>query len=589
MTTLVTYTGDGSTTDWTFPFDYLADDYVTFTILDAGNQDVSVNYTGELVSVSEMRITPAADSGYTVRIQRATAVQDDLFGFGAGGVMRPSDIAFAMKSVRDFSEEMSGVASTTIIDVADAAIDTAIAAAQAAQAAAELAETNAATSETNAATSETNADTSETNAAASAAAAATSETNLGVSEANAAASASAAATSETNAASSATAAAASAGLAGTSASNAATSEANAATSESNASAAEAAASTLAAAALASEVAATLAQGAAAGSATAAAGSASSAASSASAASTSETNAASSASTAQTAATNAQNALNSLNNRYLGAHASDSAVATYISNDSNITLDEGDLYFNTTDNKLKYYTTGSGWLPAAATNVINMTSLGVAGDVTITSATTGDILRWNGTQWVNYPDSNYATSTQGGLADTAVQPGDLATVATSGSYNDLSNQPTLGTAAAAATADFATAAQGALADSATQPGDLAAVATSGAYSDLTGAPTFGNIPQNSQTAAYILVAGDAGKHISITSGGVTVNTSVFSTGDAVTIFNNSGSDQTITQGTSVTLYLAGDGTTGNKTLAGYGLSTLLCVGTDTFVISGVGLS
>lgn len=51
-----------------------------------------------------------------------------------------------------------------------------------------------------------------------------------------------------------------------------------------------------------------------------------------------------------------------------------------------------------------------------------------------------------------------------------------------------NKPTLGTAAAADTGDFATAAQGALADSATQPGDLADVATSGSYTDLTSTPT-----------------------------------------------------------------------------------------------------
>jgi hypothetical protein len=50
----------------------------------------------------------------------------------------------------------------------------------------------------------------------------------------------------------------------------------------------------------------------------------------------------------------------------------------------------------------------------------------------------------------------------------VQPADLATVATSGAYADLSGTPTLGTAAAAATTDFATAAQGAKADSALQP-------------------------------------------------------------------------------------------------------------------------
>lgn len=40
-----------------------------------------------------------------------------------------------------------------------------------------------------------------------------------------------------------------------------------------------------------------------------------------------------------------------------------------------------------------------------------------------------------------------------LADSATQPGDLATVATSGSYADLSDKPTLGTAAASDAADF----------------------------------------------------------------------------------------------------------------------------------------
>ena len=87
-------------------------------------------------------------------------------------------------------------------------------------------------------------------------------------------------------------------------------------------------------------------------------------------------------------------------------------------------------------------------------------------------------------------SAFATAAQGALADTAVQPGDLATVATSGAYSDLSGRPTLGTAAAQATSAFATAAQGALAATAVQPGDLATVATSGAYSDLSGRPTLG---------------------------------------------------------------------------------------------------
>ena len=118
-------------------------------------------------------------------------------------------------------------------------------------------------------------------------------------------------------------------------------------------------------------------------------------------------------------------------------------------------------------------------------------------------------------------------------------------------------------------------------------DNITISTTSTISDAAG--NLRDVPQNAQTGAYVLVAGDAGKHISITTGGVTVNASVFSVGDAVSIYNNSGSNQTVTQGTSVTLRLAGDGTTGNKTLAGYGLCTVLCVASNEFVIAGTGLS
>lgn len=68
---------------------------------------------------------------------------------------------------------------------------------------------------------------------------------------------------------------------------------------------------------------------------------------------------------------------------------------------------------------------------------------------------------------------FATAAQGGLADSSVQPADLAAVATTGAYADLSGLPTLGTAAATAATDYATAAQGSLADTALQPGDIGA--------------------------------------------------------------------------------------------------------------------
>lgn len=100
---------------------------------------------------------------------------------------------------------------------------------------------------------------------------------------------------------------------------------------------------------------------------------------------------------------------------------------------------------------------------------------------------------------------------------------------------------------------------------------------------------GNIPQNSQTSAYTLVLADAGKHVNITTGGVTIPSSVFSVGDAVSIYNNSASDQTITQGSSVTLREAGTANTGNRTLAQRGICTVLCVASNEFVITGVGVS
>jgi hypothetical protein len=96
-------------------------------------------------------------------------------------------------------------------------------------------------------------------------------------------------------------------------------------------------------------------------------------------------------------------------------------------------------------------------------------------------------------------------------------------------------------------------------------------------------------QNAKTAAYTLVASDTGKHISITTGGVTIPSGVFAAGDIITIFNNSASDQTITAGASTTVRQAGLALTGNRTLGQYGVATVLCVDSNTFVISGSGLS
>ena len=97
-----------------------------------------------------------------------------------------------------------------------------------------------------------------------------------------------------------------------------------------------------------------------------------------------------------------------------------------------------------------------------------------------------------------------------------------------------------------------------------------------------------IPINAKTSSYTLISSDAGKTIR-TDSGVTVPSGVFYEGEAITIFNNSGSDITITQGSSQTMYLGTDASTGNRTLAGRGVCTVLCVSNNVFVISGAGLS
>ena len=98
----------------------------------------------------------------------------------------------------------------------------------------------------------------------------------------------------------------------------------------------------------------------------------------------------------------------------------------------------------------------------------------------------------------------------------------------------------------------------------------------------------DIPQNSQTSAYTLVAADAGKHISITTGGVTIPASIFAAGDAITIVNDSASDQTITC-SAVTTYLANDTSTKSSlTLKARGVATFLFVSATVVYGAGAGL-
>ena len=101
----------------------------------------------------------------------------------------------------------------------------------------------------------------------------------------------------------------------------------------------------------------------------------------------------------------------------------------------------------------------------------------------------------------------------------------------------------------------------------------------------------SIPVNTKNTGYTLEATDAGKVINMTTGNVTVPAGVFATpfGQAITIYNDQNASNAIVQGSGVTMRLAGTTTTGNRTLAHYGLATVVCISANTFVISGAGLT
>ena len=97
-----------------------------------------------------------------------------------------------------------------------------------------------------------------------------------------------------------------------------------------------------------------------------------------------------------------------------------------------------------------------------------------------------------------------------------------------------------------------------------------------------------IPQSGsdKTSSYTLVVGDVGNFIGIGSGGsITVPNSTFSAGDAVSIFNNTSGDRTITLSIT-TAYIAGEDSDKNSvTLATRGVCTILFISATVCVVTG----
>jgi len=105
----------------------------------------------------------------------------------------------------------------------------------------------------------------------------------------------------------------------------------------------------------------------------------------------------------------------------------------------------------------------------------------------------------------------------------------------------------------------------------------------------------NIPQVSWSANATIGLTDAGKHYYTTSASnltLTIANSAtanFSVGSAINFINTGTGTMSILQGSGVTLYLAGNNLSGNRTVSTFGAGTLQKVDTDTWFLVGIGLT
>ena len=98
----------------------------------------------------------------------------------------------------------------------------------------------------------------------------------------------------------------------------------------------------------------------------------------------------------------------------------------------------------------------------------------------------------------------------------------------------------------------------------------------------------NLSVNTQGAAYQLASSDAGKMIKA-SGDITIGSSnTFQEGQCITIYNNTAGDINLTR-SGTTLYLVGDNTDKDRVLAQKGIATIVCVGSNEYVVMGGGIT
>lgn len=217
------------------------------------------------------------------------------------------------------------------------------------------------------------------------------------------------------------------------------------------------------------------------------------------------------------------------------------------------------------------------LPSYSDNALKVLRLNSDGTDT-EWATSGTVSSVDGTGTINGLTLTGTVTTSGSLTlggTLSISDGDW-----SGTDLAVANGGTGASDAADARSNLGAAASGANTDITALDQDVTITATGTIAANSLG---YRGLPQSTNTT---LALADAGKHI-YTSSNVTIpanSGTAFPVGTAIVVVNSGGSTLTISI-TSDTLRQAGTANTGTRTLAAYGMATLVKVASTTWIVSG----
>ena len=234
--------------------------------------------------------------------------------------------------------------------------------------------------------------------------------------------------------------------------------------------------------------------------------------------------------------------------------------------------------------IKSISIGTGGASGSTTNIALGSSVSGAGGtttintaLTVTPATAGTVTigKTDGTGTITLGSSTAAQTVNiatGVTASGSAKTVNIGTNSASGSTTGI----TIGSTAGTTTLTF----QGAMAD-----------ATSTSTAKSVG---YLGLPQSGSSTSATLAIGDAGKHIYVNTASQTMTipangTVAYPVGTTITFIAGPSATTVSIAITTDTMYLAGTGTTGTRTLAAHGMATAVKVASTTWYINGTGLT